>query len=52
MRGVLRLRILCAIALISPLAAVALWLGAESLDSFGDPAYSGLCDPVRGLHGD
>jgi hypothetical protein len=50
--GVLRVRIWCAFTSISPLAATILWLGAASLDSFGDPAYSGLRNPVRGLHGD
>jgi hypothetical protein len=34
------------------LAAAVLCLGATSLDSFEGPAYCGLCDPVRGLHGD
>jgi hypothetical protein len=51
-RGVLRVRIWCAITSISPLVAAVLWLGATSLDSFGDPTYSGLHDPVRGLLGD
>jgi hypothetical protein len=37
---------------ILSLAAVVLRLGVASLDSFRVPAYSGLHDPVRGLHGD
>jgi hypothetical protein len=45
-RGVLCARIWCVITLISPLAAAVLRLGAASLDSFGEPAYSSLCDPV------
>jgi hypothetical protein len=49
--GVLRARIWCAVTLISPLAAVILWLGAASLGSFRDTAYSGLHDPMRGLYG-
>jgi hypothetical protein len=40
------------LALIPPLAAAILLLQSTSLDSFGDPTYSNLCDPVRGLHGD
>jgi hypothetical protein len=52
MLGVLRARIRHALALIPPLAAAVLWLIDVSLDSFGGLAYCGLCDPVRGLHGD
>jgi hypothetical protein len=52
MRGVLRVRIWCAVTLISLLVAAVLRLGAASLGSFRDPAYSGLRDPERGLHGD
>jgi hypothetical protein len=29
-----------------------LWLGATPSDPLWDLAYHGLCDPVRGLHGD
>jgi hypothetical protein len=50
--GIVRARIWCAFTSISLLAVVVLWLGAASLDSFRNPAYSGLLDPVRGLHGD
>jgi hypothetical protein len=52
MHGVLRVRIWCAFTSISLLAAVVLWLGAAPLDSFRDPTYSGLRDPMRGLYGD
>jgi hypothetical protein len=45
--GILRAGIWCAITSISPLAAAVLWLGAASLDSFGDPAYGGLYDLVH-----
>jgi hypothetical protein len=45
-RGVLRVRIRCAIPSISSLPVVVLWLGVASLDSFGDLAYGGLHDPV------
>jgi hypothetical protein len=45
-RGVLRGGIWSAITLISPLAVAVLRLRVASLDSFGDPAYSGLRDPV------
>jgi hypothetical protein len=48
---VLHAGVRCAITLISLLATTVLWLGAASLDSFGDPAYCGIRDPVRGLHG-
>jgi hypothetical protein len=51
-RGVLRVMLWCAITSISSLVVVLLQLGAASPDSFGDPTYSCLCDPVRGLHGD
>jgi hypothetical protein len=51
-RGVLRVRIWCAFASISLLAAIVLWLGAAPLYSFRDPTYSGLRDPMRGLYGD
>jgi hypothetical protein len=47
---VLRAGIWCAITSISPLPTVVIWFGAASLDSFRDPAYGGLRDPVRGLH--
>jgi hypothetical protein len=50
--GVLRARIWYAVRLISPLAAPVLQLGAASLDSFGDPAYGGLRELVRGLYCD
>jgi hypothetical protein len=50
--GVLRVRIWCATSLIPPRVAVVLWLGAASSDSFEDPAYCGLHNPVRGLHRD
>jgi hypothetical protein len=43
---------LCAFTSIPPLAVVVLWLGATSLDSFGDLAYCDLRGPMRGLHGD
>jgi hypothetical protein len=43
---------LCAITLISLFPTAVLQLGAASPDSFGDPAYCGLRDPVRDLHGD
>jgi uncharacterized SAM-binding protein YcdF (DUF218 family) len=46
MRDVLRARIWCAITLISLLLAAVLWIGAALLDSFRDPAYDGLCNPV------
>jgi hypothetical protein len=46
MRGVLRVGILSTVTSISLLAVVDLRLGATSLDSFGDPTYSGLGDPV------
>jgi hypothetical protein len=52
MHGVLRAMIWCDVTSICPLAAVVLWLGAASLDSFGDPAYSSLHDPVWVQHGD
>jgi hypothetical protein len=42
----------CASTLIPPLAIVVLWHGAAASDSFGDPAYYGLHNLVRGLHGD
>jgi hypothetical protein len=45
-RGNLRVRIWCEFTSILPLATAVLWLGAASLDSFGDLAYSCLCDPV------
>jgi hypothetical protein len=45
-RGVLRVRIRCAIPSISSLPVVVLWLGVASLDSFRDLAYGGLHDPV------
>jgi hypothetical protein len=44
--GILRARIWLAIASISPLLTVVLWFGATSLDSFRDPAYGNLRDPV------
>jgi hypothetical protein len=40
--SVLRARIWHASALIPPFAAVVLWLGAASSNSFGDPAYCDL----------
>jgi hypothetical protein len=49
---VLRVRIWCAFTSIHTLAAIVLQLGVASFDSFGDLAYNGLHDPVRGLHGD
>jgi hypothetical protein len=52
MRNILREGIWSAVTSISLLAAAVLWLRAASLDSFEDHAYSGLHDPVRGLHGD
>jgi hypothetical protein len=52
MHDILRVRIWCVVTSISPLATTVLWLGAASLDSFEDPAYSSHRGPVRGLHGD
>jgi hypothetical protein len=52
MLDVLRAKIRHALASIPQLTVVVLWLGASSLDTFGGPAYCGLCDPVRGLNGD
>jgi hypothetical protein len=52
MLGILRARILCTSEPIPPLAAAVLWLGVASSDSFEDPAYHGLHNLVRGLHGD
>jgi hypothetical protein len=46
MRGVLVVRFWCAFTSIPPLAVIVLRLGATSFDSFGDPAYNGLRDPV------
>jgi hypothetical protein len=43
---ILRVRIWCVIPPISLLLAAVLWLGAASLDSFGDLAYGSLRDPV------
>jgi hypothetical protein len=45
-RGLLRVGIRCAIALIYLLLAVVLQHGASSLGSFRDPAYGGLRDSV------
>jgi hypothetical protein len=44
--GVVQAGIWCAITPISSLPSMALWLGATSLDSFGDPANGGFRDPV------
>jgi hypothetical protein len=52
MRDALRARIWCAFTLIPPLTAAVIQLGVVSLDSFGDPAYGDLRDPMQGLHGD
>jgi hypothetical protein len=52
MHGVLSAMIWCAFTSISPLGVAVLWLGAASLDSFGDLTYSDLCDPMRGIYGD
>jgi hypothetical protein len=49
---ILRVRIWCTSAPIPLLAAAVLCLGAASSDSFGDPAYCGLHNLVRGLHRD
>jgi hypothetical protein len=46
MNGVVRVGFWCAVTSISLLPAMVLRLGATSLDSFGDTAYGGLCDPV------
>jgi hypothetical protein len=51
-RGVLRVRIRCAITLISLLSIVVLWPGDASFDPLKDLAYGGLHDPVCGLYGD
>jgi hypothetical protein len=48
----LQVRIWCVFAPIPLLAAVVLWLGVASSDSFGDPVYCNLHNLVRGLHGD
>jgi hypothetical protein len=42
----------CTSISIPSFAAVVLWLGVASSDSFVDPAYCGLHNLVRGLHGD
>jgi hypothetical protein len=44
--GILRARIWCAIALISPLSAAILWHGTASLDRLKDLAHGGLCFPM------
>jgi hypothetical protein len=46
MLSVLQARILHALALIPPLVAAVLWLGAASPDPFSGPTYCGHCDPV------
>jgi hypothetical protein len=47
--GVLQVMIWFTSALIPLLTATVLWLGAASSDSFGDLAYCGLHNLVRGL---
>jgi hypothetical protein len=47
---ILRTGIWCAIISISPLPAMVLQVVAVSLDSFRDPTYGSLRDPMRGLH--
>jgi hypothetical protein len=42
----------CAITPISLLSVVVLWFETAPLDPLKDLAHSGLCDHVRGLHGD
>jgi hypothetical protein len=49
--NVLRVRIWCAITLISSLCVAVLQPRAASLNPLGDLAYCGLRDPVQGLHG-
>jgi hypothetical protein len=45
-RGVLRVGIRCGMTSISPLPATVLRLRDTSLDSFVDPAYDSLRDPM------
>jgi hypothetical protein len=52
MHDILRERVWCAITPISSLSAIVLWPGTTPPDPLGDLTHRGLCDPVRGLHGD
>jgi hypothetical protein len=46
LHGILRMRVRCAITLISPLSAAILCSRIAPLDPLGDLAHSGFCDPM------